>query len=291
MPQNQRGGPLGVKVGGGGLRDFLGNLGDALLVANGAKPIYRERQNAKRISQALSSYLGDTDQALAQIFEIDPEAGLALYKLRHPANEVPADIRNYQYYQGLPDEQKHGYENYLRLTHPGFMAPITLPEGATLETPGAAAAPSGGEVTATNPQTGEKVRLNPSTNQWEPLGGPTASPSGGFSVTARNNNPGALRVPGSKQFQRFASPEQGIQAQEALLGRYHQRGLNSVSKVVETYAPRKSRGGDNTDAQVNNYIAYVSHRLGVDPSAAIPPAMVPQLAQAMREFETGQRAN
>jgi hypothetical protein len=76
-----------------------------------------------------------------------------------------------------------------------------------------------------------------------------------------------------------------------LLGRYHQRGLNSVSKVVETYAPRKSRGGDNTDAQVNNYIAYVSHRLGVDPSAVIPPAMVPQLAQAMREFETGQRAN
>ncbi len=91
------------------------------------------------------------------------------------------------------------------------------------------------------------------------------------------------------QFQSFASPEQGAAAQEALLHRYHGRGLKTVSSIVETYAPRQSRGGDNTDAQVNNYIKYVSRRLGVDPTAPISPAMIPVLGQAMREFETGKR--
>lgn len=68
------------------------------------------------------------------------------------------------------------------------------------------------------------------------------------------------------------------------------RGLNSVSSIVETYAPRQSRGGDNTDAEVNNYIGYVARRLGVNPNAALPPSAIPQLSEAMREFETGRRA-
>lgn len=105
----------------------------------------------------------------------------------------------------------------------------------------------------------------------------------------RNNNPGALRKPGSAEFQHFASPAEGINAQVGLLGRYHQRGLKSVSSVIETYAPRKSRGGDNTDEQVNNYIGYVARRLGVNPSDILSPAAIPQLAKAMREFETGNR--
>lgn len=58
--------------------------------------------------------------------------------------------------------------------------------------------------------------------------------------------------------------------------------------MIEKYAPRKSVGGDNTDAQVNNYISYVSKRLGVNPDQ--PVGDVSQLGQAMREFETGKRA-
>jgi hypothetical protein len=69
------------------------------------------------------------------------------------------------------------------------------------------------------------------------------------------------------------------------------RGLNNVSSIVETYAPRKSHGGDNSDASVNNYIAYVAKRIGVNPHDAISPALLPQLSQAMREFETGKRAD
>jgi hypothetical protein len=99
-----------------------------------------------------------------------------------------------------------------------------------------------------------------------------------------------LRVPGSTQFQRFSTPQEGIAAQQAQLQRYMGRGLNNVSSIVETYAPRQSRGGDNTDAQVDNYISYVSKRLGVDPTQPLSPAIIPQLSEAMREFETGRRA-
>lgn len=114
-----------------------------------------------------------------------------------------------------------------------------------------------------------------------------ATPAAGFQ--AGRNNPGALRVPGSMRFQSFDSPQEGIQAQHALLGRYMQRGLRSVSSIVERYAPRQSRGGDNTDAQVNNYIGYVARRLNVNPNDTLSPAMVSRLGQAMREFETGNR--
>lgn len=91
-------------------------------------------------------------------------------------------------------------------------------------------------------------------------------------------------------FQHFSDSQQGVMAQHALLGRYMQRGLKDVSSIVERYAPRQSQGGDNTDAQVNNYIGYVSRRLGVSPQDALSPAVLPRLAQAMREFETGKRA-
>lgn len=96
-------------------------------------------------------------------------------------------------------------------------------------------------------------------------------------------------MPGSSRFQSFASPEEGIRAQQTLLGHYMSKGLNNVSNIVETYAPRESRGGDNSDAQVNGYINYVARRLGVNPQDTLSPVMLPRLAQAMREFETGQR--
>jgi hypothetical protein len=157
------------------------------------------------------------------------------------------------------------------------------PNGEVFQRPGAlSSAPH--PITATG-KNGQKVQFNPQTKQWEPMGGQTPPASGTFPV----NNPGALRVPGSTQFQSFATPQQGIQAQEAQLGRYMARGLNSVSSIVETYAPRQSRGGDNSDASVNNYIGYVAKRIGVNPNAPIPPAMLPKLAEAMREFETGQK--
>ena len=118
---------------------------------------------------------------------------------------------------------------------------------------------------------------------------PAAFRGGGLTIE-RNNNPGALRKPGSLEFQRFNSAGEGIAAQESLLHRrYLGRGLNTAQSIIETYAPRQSRGGDNTDAQVNNYIAHVSKRLGVNPNGQIGPGDVSRLAAAMREFETGKK--
>lgn len=111
-----------------------------------------------------------------------------------------------------------------------------------------------------------------------------------FANPSANNNPGALRVPGSMQFQTFPTSGAGIQAQESLLNRrYFGRGLNTIADIVETYAPRKSRGGDNTDEQVNNYIGFVAKRLGVDPRQRLNPSTIPTLGAAMRAFETGRR--
>jgi hypothetical protein len=63
----------------------------------------------------------------------------------------------------------------------------SVPQGGRLELDpsyqgqGAPAPAAGGEVTAVNPQTGQRVRLNPQTGQWEPVQG-GASPSNGSST-------------------------------------------------------------------------------------------------------------
>lgn len=151
--------------------------------------------------------------------------------------------------------------------------------------------PGGGVAAYQNGQVTTLIQPN---DTGQPTGAPvvtTGGGGGGAGGITSKNNPGALRKPGSKEFETFATPAEGIAKQEALLGRYMGRGLNNVRSIVERYAPRKSKGGDNTDAQVNNYIGYVAKRLGVNPNDAISPAVVPQLAAAMREFETGKRAS
>jgi hypothetical protein len=54
---------------------------------------------------------------------------------------------------------------------------VAGPNGEVFARPGAM---SGKPQTATNPKTGQKIQFNPQTNQWEPIGGQTATPSGGF---------------------------------------------------------------------------------------------------------------
>ncbi len=119
---------------------------------------------------------------------------------------------------------------------------------------------------------------------------------GGSSALA--TNPGALKdgpfaqsQPGytgnSGGFATFSAPEHGIAAQEALLrSRYLGRGLNTVDKIVSTYAPQ---GPENSPASVANYKAYIAQRAGVDVNAPLTPDKVPAVAAAMREFETGHR--
>lgn len=96
-------------------------------------------------------------------------------------------------------------------------------------------------------------------------------------------------MPGSTEFQSFPTRAAGVAAQERLLHRYVRGGHNTIRRVVERYAPRIRNGGDNTDEQVDNYIAYVARRRGVSPDDALTAGDVGGLAAAMREFETGER--
>lgn len=82
---------------------------------------------------------------------------------------------------------------------------------------------------------------------------------------------------------------EGVAAQERLLRNSYLRNGNTVRGVVERYAPRRSRGGDNPDVNIDNYIRHVSTRMGISPDAPISVEDTSRLAAAMREFETGRR--
>jgi hypothetical protein len=160
-----------------------------------------------------------------------------------------------------------------------------------------------GSQTATtfNPETGAfggaAVNGTPAEGGGQASGGGAAS--GPRSV--RNNNPGNLKAtpftksqPGYQGvddagYAIFDNPQNGVNAQAALLAGkgYYGGGRKTVAAIVSKWAPPKSAGGDNTNAQTANYIAYVSKQLGVKPSDVLTPQQLPQLAQAMAHFEAG----
>lgn len=123
------------------------------------------------------------------------------------------------------------------------------------------------------------------------------APGKGGVAAALQTNPGALKdgafarsQPGytgaSAGFATFESPAAGAAAQENLLrSAYVNKGFNTVNKIINKYAPQ---GPENSAASVSNYKKYVAQKAGVDINAPITAAQVPAVAQAMREFETGQ---
>jgi len=127
---------------------------------------------------------------------------------------------------------------------------------------------------------------------------PTAgAPGKGGVAAALQTNPGALKdgafarsQPGytgaSAGFATFESPAAGAAAQENLLRKaYVGKGVNTINKIINKYAPQ---GPENSAASVSNYKKYVAQKAGVDINAPISDAQIPAVAQAMREFETGQ---
>ena len=121
-------------------------------------------------------------------------------------------------------------------------------------------------------------------------------PAKGSVAAALRTNPGALKDGGfaksqtgytgaSGGFATFKTPEDGIRAQENLLrNAYVGKGFNTIDKIINRYAPQ---GPENSAASVSNYKKYVARKAGVDINAPISPAQIPVVAQAMREFETG----
>ena len=135
--------------------------------------------------------------------------------------------------------------------------------------------------------------LSEGQTRFEP-GGVGGGSSGGASRGERNGNPGNIKdgpwaqaQPGylgsDGTFAKFA-PGAGAAAQERLLAEnYVAKGFDTPAKIVNRYAP----ASENSGASMSNYIGYISRKLGIGANDQISPAQVPALAQAMREFETG----
>ncbi|AOM39557.1 structural protein [Xenorhabdus hominickii] len=114
----------------------------------------------------------------------------------------------------------------------------------------------------------------------------------------RNNNPGNIDHNSANQWQgqlkhdpniekpfcRFESPEYGIRALMKLLCNYHKGGHNSVSKIINRWAPSIE---NNTTAYING----VAKALSVDPHQVLDmnkPTLI-ALAKSIIRHENGQQ--
>jgi hypothetical protein len=105
----------------------------------------------------------------------------------------------------------------------------------------------------------------------------------------RNNNPGNLRYKGQAGasnaggFAQFKSMADGIRAASKQIDLYMKRGLNTISKIISTYAPSSE---NDTDA----YIKDVSKRLGKSADAPLTDNDKAQLLAAIFAHESGKGA-
>lgn len=109
----------------------------------------------------------------------------------------------------------------------------------------------------------------------------------------RNNNPGNLNYAGQHgaslerpggRFARFETAYDGLRAIARQLMLYAGRGLNTVEKIITTWAPPSDR--NNTPA----YIAAVSRQLGVNPRAVLnvsDPQTMSALVNSIVHHENG----
>ena len=124
----------------------------------------------------------------------------------------------------------------------------------------------------------------------------------------RRNNPGNLvagvgyqgEINDGSRFALFETWALGIRAMILLLKKYITQGSsypnncvttpqNTVALIIMQWAPKQSCGGDNSDAAVEQYIAYVSGRTGFGRNqilSATQPTLR-SLAKAMAYFEQG----
>jgi hypothetical protein len=112
----------------------------------------------------------------------------------------------------------------------------------------------------------------------------------------RNHNPGNLKFNGHVQwsgqilqgrkdntFCEFQSAEMGIRAMARLLMTYHRRGLNSIAKIIPTYAPK-------SENDTENYIKYVEKNSGFNRHQPVNMTDVRQakpIIKAMIHMECG----
>lgn len=105
------------------------------------------------------------------------------------------------------------------------------------------------------------------------------------SLGVRNNNPGNLRDPGTGQFQRFSTPQQGIQAADDNLAAYGSKhGIDTIAGIINRWAPAGD-GNNNPSA----YAATVAKATGIAADAKVnlaDPATRTKILNAMFDVES-----
>jgi hypothetical protein len=149
------------------LRNFAGIYGDNLT----GNPAYSQHMKAMQEQEQLQQWYERKRQD-----EMSDYRGRKEIDAEYSGPDYDADIREYQQLKQLGYvPQDMSYEGFARMKNPGQFvppSPVRMEPGDVVE--------GSSDVTATNPQTGEKIRLNPNTGQWEAVGGPSSQGSGGF---------------------------------------------------------------------------------------------------------------
>ena len=102
-----------------------------------------------------------------------------------------------------------------------------------------------------------------------------------------NNTWQGETVGNDNAFETFSSPEYGVRAAAKLVTNYYNSGLNTISKIINKWAPT-----NENDTQ--NYINIVASRMNIDPNKKIDvkdPNVMENLLSAMTFVENGKEGD
>lgn len=144
----------------------------------------RQREQAKAFTQDLGAAVrwADSPEKWQYVQQHYGQKGVDLspYRFEDRERGLVALGQMNEYLSGAPKAEYRSIEAGGSLIDVSGGKPrvVIAPNPGGQQT-GAPVQMGGNEVTATGPN-GQKLRLNPQTNQWEPMGGPTPQASGGF---------------------------------------------------------------------------------------------------------------
>lgn len=109
-------------------------------------------------------------------------------------------------------------------------------------------------------------------------------------ISFKNNNPGNIRYnpklrgvigKSANGFAIFSNKWSGLAAMRRLLTNYIAKGFNTISKIINRYAP----AADNN--RPDEYIAFVVGKTGIGRDTVLKPEDLEKIIPAMVRMETG----
>jgi len=250
----------------------------------------RDAANVQRNARGARTVLSLMDEDGRWLSEDGPRIWRDELESARAEGRIPATL--YAQYASMGSPPRQLLENLVRMGQP----PLNELEQAQAEHFRAQARTREGELDNRRVLAG----LPPLPPQGRgPVGRPAMPPASGAPEvnprdprSVRLNNPGAMEygpfarsmgATGSDgRFAIFPTLDAGYGAMERLLENYGRQGRNTVSSIIERWAPRNA-DGNHTDS----YIAHVARSVGIRPNEPIPAGMMPRVAEAMAEFEAG----